>query len=314
VDDAPRKRRSRGPVDLGAVSAELAAAAREPYVPPEGGARKPRWEEIVDPLGRKAVEVLPDLFRHTDPGAAAAAVRALGFGEPEVRRLAEALVAKSFVKGLHGLDRSPTPGAAAVLRALDRKEGAGPGFDALRRWLTGVGVRSFAEEGLPSLPARLPLTLEELRDLAKLLGATFDEESPGTAGPVKLGGWSCDDPETLVARHIASDGDAEPFAPEGRKLDIRTLRPFSDLELIGADATGDGLYIARRLRTRTGTAPVVRLCHDQHLTAELEANSVYELAARGILYRWADAHGLAMHRDVFRLLHETEVALASSSS
>ncbi len=164
-----------------------------------------------------------------------------------------------------------------------------------------------ATKKLPVLPARLPLDLEGLRALAALLGASLDEMDLAKSGPHRLGG-SCDPPEVLVARHLASDGDEEVQA-YGNLVDVRTFRPFSGLVRLGADFTGDGLYLDPRSTTQAGTPPVVRFCHDEALTAELEANGLCEYAARGILLRWALAHD-ALSAPAVSALLATEVRLA----
>jgi hypothetical protein len=161
---------------------------------------------------------------------------------------------------------------------------------------------------LERLPARLPLELEELKAFAALLGASFDEHDLGPSGPYPVGRWGCDLPDELVARHVASDGD-EPVEAYDNLVDIRTFRPFSELLFLGADATGDGLYVDPRRRTQSGQEPVMRFCHDQALTAELEANGLHEYAARGMLLRWANANGTIADARVLALLR-TPVRLA----
>jgi hypothetical protein len=161
---------------------------------------------------------------------------------------------------------------------------------------------------LERLPARLPLELEELKAFAALLGASFDEHDLGPSGPYPLGRWGCDLPDELVARHVASEGD-EPVEAYDNLVDIRTFRPFSELLFLGADATGDGLYVDPRRRTQAGQEPVMRFCHDQALTAELEANGLHEYAARGMLLRWANANGTIADARVLALLR-TPVRLA----
>ena len=63
-----------------------------------------------------------------------------------------------------------------------------------------------------------------------------------------------------------------------------------------------------RRRTRAGPPPVVRYCHDQLLTGELEANGVHELAARTILSQWAGGSSRWARPDI-QALARTPVAL-----
>lgn len=180
-------------MNLSDIAAALAAAAREPYLPPAvalPGAR-PLPEEIVDPLGRAALALLPRLFRHEDPVAAAKVILDLDLGEREVGRIAEALATSDRHEGLRGPEGDVGPGAAAVLRCLDRPGVEGPGYEALRRALDEIGLRSLEERGLPSLPSRLPRDLEGLRALAALLGASLDERSaPEPAARAMLLRWA----------------------------------------------------------------------------------------------------------------------------
>jgi hypothetical protein len=291
-----------------------AAAGSDPLPAPlaaligrlEDGVRTPPPPTGRDPLRRLVEAALGELIAREPEAEAIDAARRLAWTDADLVRVTAAL-RRAWVPALRAADDLLTPRAIAILRALDRPDRAGEGQAAYRAWRFEVGAFDLAERSLPELPAALSLTLEGVRDFARLLGASFDERFPAAAGLHKTG-WAWDPPEELAARHIEADGD-DPVPGEGRKRDMRLFQPYASLAPLGGDATGDGLYLAPHLRTKAGPPPVVRFCHDQRLTAELEANGLWEYAARGLLHRWADAHGVGSHPHVRRLL-STPVALA----
>jgi hypothetical protein len=149
------------------------------------------------------------------------------------------------------------------------------------------------------LPKALPVTLEAVKAFASSLGLAFDAKNLADEGPFPLDG-SASLPDSLLANGLA---ETDRLRESGAKLDLRRFQPFSGLTSLGADGSGDGFYLDGRLRTVAGTAPLLRFCHDQALTAVLEANGVHEWAARGLLTRWATAHSQLASKAVQRLLH-----------
>lgn len=238
-------------------------------------------------LGERAGPLVACLLRG-DLLEAAAGLAACGWGERELGRLAEAL---SRATGLEPLYDGPRL-QAEVAWLL-----AAPPGEALRRWLASV------EPPGRRLPPRLPLTLDELRAFAELLGADLDEDDPASIAIDRAGDTLA---ETLE-RHLAEAGGEE-LAWRGRQVDIRRFLPFDEVEVLGCDATGDTLFVDPRRRTRAGPPPVVRYCHDQLLTGELEANGVHELAARTILSQWAGGSSRWARPDI-QALARTPVAL-----
>ncbi len=149
-----------------------------------------------------------------------------------------------------------------------------------------------------ALPARLPLTREELLAFAALLGEQVDPDDPRSACGL---GWSTMSLDDALARQLA-EGARLPAKLGPKEVDVRRFQPFDPVFIVGQDSTGDLLFIDERRRSRAGTNPVVRYPHDGGLTAELEANGEYELAARALLERWAVARGTLARPDVQALL------------
>lgn len=254
-----------------------------------------------DVLVERVETLLPCLLR-TDLLAAASGLAAIGWAERELGRLATALCEAKTLTPIFDGERLRSE-AAWLLRALLATVPAGAGRDSLEAWLSPV------EPSGPRLPHRLPLTLDELRPFASLLGATFDEGDPARIALDRYGSHL----EETLARHLTETDHVQPPLA-GKQVDVRRFLPFAGVEVLGTDATGDTLFLDPRRRTRAGTPPIVRYCHDQLLTAELEANGECELAARAILARWASARSCLTRPDISALLGTPVVLEAEGAS
>lgn len=242
------------------------------------------------------LEVLLPWLRCLDLLEAANALASQPWGDREYGRIADVVSRSQPIIALFD--------GAQLLPEVDWLFGAmlvttrrGEGREVLERWLARV-----APQG-PRLPYRLPTELDELRSFAALFGATFDEGDPARI-VVDYGSTL----EQTLAMHLEF-GDQVTFSE--RELDVRSCLPFDAVAVLGVDSTGDTLFVDPRLRTRDGTSPVLRYCHDKLFTVELEANSEYELAARKMLSSWATEHARLSRPDVHALL-KTPVVLAMS--